>query len=185
MTRKYHKTNSTVCLVRPNDPHSPLYKEPLFIQGVFVSSVAEYMSLQEPTFDKLLKAMMCKYCQNIHLQKIFQDDVKLVFDRTGIDDQLPWFDFINTVYTHCAYQFKRSFDANVLIHWLPLQEGETHELWTERMAFFQLSQPAVGRDRASELSTMWLGKKINKVRYDLEVEEELASFECKGVFELT
>lgn len=164
--------------------HSPFFSHPspLYIEGRFYTSVAEYMSqCTESTCANLLKGMMAKYSQNIHLQKVFHDNnVSLVFDKTSIASVPGWVEYLDHVYAQVADQYSLCFDAHRLLCIVPREDGESHEDWVLRTQYFHAAQPAVGRDRAVYLSRLWLDKRMKKVTYDYELEEEISSFDIVG-----
>jgi hypothetical protein len=173
-----HYMTHTVHYVTPTSPHSPLYPDRLFIEGtLYLGGVAEYMQKLGPLCPGLLEAMMQKYTQHIHLQKIFQDPhpVRLVHGPGP-----AWLDvrcLNEDVYPELQRQFLKINDIEVYEQLI----GSGQRI-VEQMDYIRRAQPACGLDKALELSKLWIEKKRDSktpMRYHIELEEELALYYIK------
>jgi len=130
------------------------------------------------THDHLLEAMMHKYTQNIHLQKIFHgDDVVLVHET--VQHGPAWLDIVRLnadIYPELRRQFRKINDVQVYEQMIGRRPCPV-----EQIEYVRRAQPAVGIDAAVKLSTLWIEKKRTNVRYHVDVEDELALYEPKRV----
>lgn len=169
-----------VLVIDRESPHSPLFPDRLCIEGVMYQGVVDFMRHREP--QHLLEAMMAKYSQHIYLQKVFQQQIRLVHAKSAND--APWMTLVDDVYAQCKFQYRSVVDATEVSNLLTMCDGDTRPDWIARATYFSLAQPACGRDRAAHLSRLWLDKRKYRKRYDPSIEDELALYDVPNAFDL-
>lgn len=159
-------------VVDPSSPHSPYFEDAILIENKEWLRVIDYVEAHPDVEEALFAGLLQKYCQKLHLQKIFGDRVAPPA-FVGFDDAM------RGRLEHCHGLLRRQlrpYEATELDDLMPRLPLELDELRKDRVRFFRSCQPFVGFDRALHLSIFWINKKIYKCTYDSTIEKVLRSF---------
>jgi hypothetical protein len=157
-------------VVKTDNVYGPNYEDRPLIDAHEWKSVSEFVHKKGQR--EFNRGMLCKYCQNVPLQKLFRDpsvsfsvEIQDVYER---ERMVSCLDYLKE-------QF-RFYETDELCCLLPRLPRESDELFEKHVAFFRSCQPFLGRDRATVLSMIYLNKiSLGSVR-DLPIENLLRSF---------
>lgn len=150
-----------VIVSRDNCAWSPYFRppHPILIEGREWDSIFDFIHAQAGT---LKDGLLFYMCQNIHLQRVFDRDVRFYFEDFETKERKELCD----AFTFLTQQLRPYDDAE--IESFLTFENETVKMLhgPDAIALFRKLQPFMGKDRAIVLTRMHVNHLVYKVTYD-------------------